>query len=73
MPYVQGYQILAGCESLVIGHIQSLYGHRLVYIHETKNSFPAKVTFIKIKMYELFMVLFVFWYLPADFSSITKY
>ena len=53
-PYVQGYQILAGRESLVIGHIQSLYGHRLVYTHETKNSFPAKVTFIKTKMYELF-------------------
>ena len=67
-PYAQGYQILAGRESLVIGHIQSLYGHPLVYTHETKNSFPAKVTFIKIKMYELFTVLFVLWYLPADLS-----
>ena len=73
MPYVQGCQILAGHESLGIEHIQSLYGHRLVYKHETKNSFPAKVTFIKIKIYELLMVLFVLWYLPADFSGITKY
>lgn len=70
--YVQGYQILARSESLVIGHIQSPYGHRLEYKHETKNSFPVKAIFLKIKMYELFTALFVLQYLLADYS-ITKY
>lgn len=65
----QGYQILAWPESLVFGHIQSPSEHHLVYKHETKNSFPVKVTFINIKMYEVYLDIIYssVWYLLADF------
>uniref|UniRef100_A0AC11CVF0 Uncharacterized protein n=1 Tax=Ovis aries TaxID=9940 RepID=A0AC11CVF0_SHEEP len=72
MPYVQGYQILAGRESLGIGHIQPLYGHRLVYKHETKNSFPAKsITFPELSNKGSYSLSHV--YTPNDVHTVVEY